>query len=137
MKVESCESFDIRSPDLQLLTFNHRPNRGQWLMFAVIVAVAAVTRLAGLEGVPPGINHDEASNGYDAYSILKTGQDRWGESWPVLLEGFGRGDYRGALYAYLIVPFHALVGPEHLILSTRLPAAIAQHWPCRGRSCPP
>lgn len=93
-------------------------------MFAAIVAVASVLRLAGLEGAPPGINHDEASNGYDAYSILKTGQDRWGESWPVLLEGFGRADYRGALYAYLIVPFHALVGPEHLILSTRLPAAI-------------
>lgn len=117
MKVEGCESLDLRSPDL-------RPTRNQWLMFVAIVAVAAILRLVGLESAPPGINHDEASNGYDAYSILKTGQDRWGESWPVLLEGFGRGDYRGALYAYLIVPFHAIVGPKHLILSTRLPAAI-------------
>lgn len=99
-------------------------NRRQWVMFLTIVVVAAALRLTGLERTPPGINHDEASNGYDAYSILKTGQDRWGASWPVLLEGFGRADYRGALYAYLIVPFHALVGPEHLILSTRLPAAI-------------
>jgi len=89
-----------------------------------ILLIAAATRLAGLTDAPPGINHDEAGNGYDAYSILKTGKDRWGQSWPIVLEGFGRADWRGALYAYLVMPFHALVGPEELILSTRLPAAL-------------
>jgi len=90
----------------------------------VILVVAAATRLAGLGDAPPGVNHDEASNGYDAYSILKTGMDRWGERWPIVLEAFGRADYRGALYAYLVVPFHAILGPDHLIVSTRLPAAV-------------
>lgn len=94
------------------------------LALVAILTVAAGTRLVGLTEAPPGINHDEASNGYDAYSILQTGKDRWGEPWPVLLEAFGRADHRGALYAYLVVPFHAMVGKEHLILSTRLPAAV-------------
>ncbi|MEE9295285.1 MAG: glycosyltransferase family 39 protein [Phycisphaerae bacterium] len=94
------------------------------LALAAILTVAAATRLLDLGNTPPGIHHDEASNGYDAYSILKTGQDRWGESRPVLLEAFGREDYRAALYAYLIIPFHALLGPEQLILATRLPAAL-------------
>jgi len=90
----------------------------------VILVVAVATRLVGLGDAPPGVNHDEASNGYDAYSILKTGMDRWGERWPIVLEAFGRADYRGAFYAYLVVPFHAILGPDHLIVSTRLPAAV-------------
>ena len=98
--------------------------RSRRLALLAVLSVAAGTRLIGLTDAPPGINHDEASNGYDAYSILQTGKDRWGEPWPILLEAFGRADYRGALYAYLVVPFHAMAGPEHLILSTRLPAAV-------------
>lgn len=86
--------------------------------------VAAATRLVGLGSAPPGIHHDEASNGYDAYCLLKTGQDRWGHDWPVLLEGFGRADHRGALYAYLCVPFHVLAGADHLIWSTRAAAGV-------------
>ncbi len=88
-----------------------------------ILGVAATTRLAYLDDAPPGIHHDEASNGYDGYSILETGKDRWGRPWPIVLEGFGRSDYRAALYAYLTIPFHAALGPESLTLSTRLPAA--------------
>ncbi len=91
---------------------------------AGILLLAIGLRFFGLTEAPPGINHDEASNGYDAYSILKTGKDRWAASWPVVLEGFGRADWRGALYAYLVVPCHAVVGEHRLILGTRLPAAI-------------
>lgn len=89
----------------------------------VILAIACATRFIALDDAPPGIHHDEATNGYDAYSILKTGQDRWGHSFPVLLEAFGRSDYRAALYAYLIVPFEALLGPNRLTLATRMPSA--------------
>ncbi len=98
-------------------------NGCRWILLGILL-VAAGTRLIGLESAPPGIHHDEASNGYDAYALLKTGQDRWGHDWPVLLEGFGRGDHRGALYAYLCIPFHVLAGAEHLIWSTRAPAAV-------------
>jgi len=41
-----------------------------------------------------------------------------------LLEGFGRFDYRPALYAYVVAPFTAIFGPDRLILATRFPAAL-------------
>ncbi len=89
-----------------------------------IVVLAAVLRFANLDDAPPGLHHDEATNGYDAYSSLKTGCDRWGQRWPIVLEAFGRSDHRTALYAYLIVPFHAVLGADHLTLATRMPAAL-------------
>ncbi len=94
------------------------------IAFWTILLIAAGIRLYALDTAPPGIHHDEASNGYDAYCLLKTGADRWGEHWPVLLEAFGRCDFRGAIHAYLMIPFHAIMGPDKLILSTRLPAAL-------------
>ena len=100
-----------------------RRERRRFLLAGILLLAIAV-RFVGLTDAPPGINHDEASNGYDAYSILETGKDRWGESWPVVLEAFGRADWRGALYAYLVVPCHVVVGEQRLILGTRLPAAI-------------
>jgi 4-amino-4-deoxy-L-arabinose transferase-like glycosyltransferase len=90
----------------------------------LILTAAAGLRLIGLDAAPPGIHHDEASNGYDAWCLLKTGADRWGQPFPVLLEAFGRCDHRGALAAYLMVPFHAIFGPDHMVISTRAPAAV-------------
>ena len=51
-----------------------------------------------------GFVDDEAENGYDAYSLLLTGKDQWGASWPITsFRGFG--DYRLPAYTYLtIVP---------------------------------
>ncbi len=95
----------------------------RWILVGILL-VAVASRLVGLTTCPPGIHHDEAGNGYDAWSLLKTGQDRWGHDWPVLLEGLGRSDHRGALYAYLCIPFHLLAGADHLIWSTRAPAAV-------------
>ena len=95
------------------------------LLLSLILLLAGGIRLVDLNQSPPRICVDEASNGYDAYCLLETGTDRWGESWPVFLEGFGRGDYRPALYAYLIVPFVRILGPGELTLATRLPAVIA------------
>ncbi|MCP4589191.1 MAG: hypothetical protein GY842_00465 [bacterium] len=89
-----------------------------------ILVLAAAIRLVGLGGVPPALLPDEASNAYDAYCLLETGQDRWGQTFPLLLEAFGRGDHRPALYAYLVVPWVALLGPEHLDIAVRVPAAL-------------
>jgi len=94
------------------------------LTLALIMLLAVVVRLVGLTSVPPALGQDEASNGYDGYCLLRTGCDRWGHRWPVLLEAFGRGDYRPALYAYLVAPCTAVVGPKRLALATRLPAAL-------------
>jgi len=34
---------------------------------------------------PPALNADEATNAYDAYSILKTGKDQYGNFMPLRL----------------------------------------------------
>lgn len=67
-----------------------------------ILILALALRLVGLSRFPVGFTPDEASFGYDAYSILTTGRDQWGNLLPVVLKSFG--DYKSALYGYLAVP---------------------------------
>lgn len=89
------------------------------LLFAVI-AIAAFLRLYRLGDVPPSPDWDEASLGYNAYSILETGKDEYGKFLPVVLRSFD--DYKPALYAYLIIPFIKIFGLS--IISVRLPSVI-------------
>jgi len=63
---------------------------------------------------------DEASLGYNAYSILKTGKDEYGMFLPLIFKSFG--DYKPGLYIYLTVPFIFLFGLN--TLSVRLPSII-------------
>ncbi|MFH0773091.1 MAG: glycosyltransferase family 39 protein [bacterium] len=57
---------------------------------------------------PPCFNADEASFGYNAYSLLKTGKDEYGTLLPLRLKSFG--DFKMPLYSYLSVPFIAVMG---------------------------
>jgi len=91
-----------------------------------IVLLALALRLPGLDRWPPAIHQDEASNGVDGWSLLTTGADRAGRTAPVFLEGFGAGDNRTSLYAWLTIPGIALFGPG--TFATRLPAALAGAW---------
>ena len=63
---------------------------------------------------------DEASIGYNAYSILKTGADEYGNKLPLSFRSFD--DFKPPVYIYLTVPFVAVFGLNEL--SVRLPAAI-------------
>jgi 4-amino-4-deoxy-L-arabinose transferase-like glycosyltransferase len=87
----------------------------------VILLVAAVLRLWKLGSIPPHLTPDEASLGYNAYSILKTGRDEYGEILPIIFKSFG--DYKPGLYVYLTVPFVAILGLTEV--AVRLPSAIA------------
>jgi 4-amino-4-deoxy-L-arabinose transferase-like glycosyltransferase len=78
------------------------------LVLPLVLLLAFVLRLIWLDSYPVGFTPDEASFGYDAYSILKTGKDQWGASWPLTLESFG--DYKSALYSYLAIPSILLFG---------------------------
>ena len=78
----------------------------KWLWFILLLGL--VFRLIWLPNFPPGLTPDEASFGYDAYSILKTGRDQWGKLMPLTLESFG--DFKPPLYAYLDIPFVAVLG---------------------------
>jgi 4-amino-4-deoxy-L-arabinose transferase-like glycosyltransferase len=85
-----------------------------------VLLVAAVFRLPALDSVPNGLFLDEASRGYDAYSLLLTGCDQFGVPWPLFAEGLD--DYTPALYTLLVVPSVALLGLD--VVAVRLPAAL-------------
>lgn len=56
----------------------------------------------------PCMNSDEAAHGYNAYSILKTGADEYGEFLPARFKSFG--EYKFPLYSYLSIPFISTIG---------------------------
>ncbi len=86
----------------------------------VILSLAFLFRAIDLDRFPSGFTPDEASFGYDAYCLLKTGKDQWGVSFPLVLKSFG--DYKSPFYAYLTIPFIAVGGLNEV--AVRLPNAI-------------
>lgn len=56
----------------------------------------------------PSVWADEASAGYESFSLLNTGRDRWGVPWPVYFTGMGPG--QNALHSYLSIPLVIIFG---------------------------
>ena len=62
----------------------------QLILVVCILLAGTFIRMEGLGKIPSGLTNDEANIGYDAYSILKTGKDQWGEKQPnTYFKGFG------------------------------------------------
>jgi len=75
----------------------------------IIISLLSVTLfLYKMNVSPPALNADEAANAYDAYSILKTGKDQYGNFMPLRFKSFG--DYKLPLLTYLAVPFIKIFG---------------------------
>src|SRR5437773_2571614 len=85
-----------------------------------IILLAILLRFYQLGNNPPSIDWDEASTGYNAYSILKTGKDEYGNFLPLSFRSFD--DYKPPVYIYLTVPSVAVFGLTEF--AVRLPAAI-------------
>jgi len=68
------------------------------LFLAGIILLGAIIRLLWITRVPPSLDWDEASVGYDAYSILQTGKDQWGQTFPVVFKSFGEFKYPVNVY---------------------------------------
>lgn len=90
------------------------------LTVGFITAISFLLRIFGLSSYPSGFHADEATFGYDAYSLIKTGKDQWGQSWPLIFRSFG--DFKLPAYGYLAIPAVAIFGLNEF--STRLPGAI-------------
>src|SRR3990167_8016256 len=69
------------------------------ILFLAVLILSIFLRFYNLDNIPAGFNTDEASLGYDAYSILLTGKDQYGKAFPIFLRSFGA--YQSPLYAYL------------------------------------
>lgn len=89
--------------------------------FITLIVVIAVLHLYKLSEIPPGLSNDEANIGYEAWSIATTGKDQWGNSFPVVFEGFG--NWSLPVYIYLLAPFIKIFGPS--IIAVRLLSLIS------------
>ena len=94
-----------------------RPER----LLVGLTLLALILRLWALGSMPPGLDTDEAAIGYNAYALLRTGRDEYGQPWPLLFESFG--EWKRPVYIYAAVPAVATLGLSPL--AVRLPAALA------------
>ncbi|OGG08400.1 hypothetical protein A2154_02765 [Candidatus Gottesmanbacteria bacterium RBG_16_43_7] len=86
----------------------------------LILLISTLLRFYKINSIPNGLYQDETAIGYNAYSILQTGKDEHGVSWPIYFKSFG--DYKLPMYIYLTAISVKLFGLTPL--AVRLPAAI-------------
>lgn len=92
----------------------------KYLLYLIIIFVACFVRSIYLDKIPASLNYDEASIGYEAYSLTKYGIDRNGFSFPIHFISWGSG--QNVLYAYILIPFIKILGLT--TFSVRLPMLI-------------
>lgn len=89
-----------------------------WLV--CLLVITSLLRLWRLDKVPVSLFGDELDVGYQAYSILKTGKDYYGNPWPIHFHSLA--EFRTPLYLYSAVPTVAIFGIS--AWGVRLPAVL-------------
>ncbi len=97
-----------------------------FLLSLIVLFIALFLRTWQLNSYPVSLSIDEVGIGYNAYSILKTGKDEWGQSFPLAFKSVG--DYKPPVDMYLTVPFIAVLGLNEW--AVRLPVAIIGALTC-------
>lgn len=92
----------------------------KYFLLILIVGLALFLRFYKLGEIPAGIHPDEESHGYNAFSLLHTGKDRYGEPHPILFRSFG--SYQPPVYTYLAMVPVGLFG--NTIASVRSVSAV-------------
>lgn len=90
------------------------------ILLFLITFLGGLLRFRDITTNPPNLNTDEAAIGYNAYSILKTGRDEYGQFLPLAFRSFD--DYKPPLYIYLTVPSVAVFGLNEF--AVRFPSAL-------------
>lgn len=90
------------------------------IFLLLILILGLFFRIYNLSSIPPSASLDEASIGYNAYSLLRTGADEYDNRFPLLLRAYD--DWRPALYVYLVIPCIKIFGLN--IFAVRLPSVI-------------
>lgn len=91
------------------------------IALTIILFLGSYLYFSKLDSIPSGLYVDEATTGYNAYSLLKTGKDEYGKAYPVALRFLG--SYSPPLYTYLSIPIMAINGLN--IFSTRVLSSIS------------
>ncbi len=66
------------------------------------MVLALLIRFYKVESIPPSLNWDEVSIGYNAYSVLKTGKDEWNQPFPLHFKSYG--EYKLPAQVYFSIP---------------------------------
>jgi len=90
-----------------------------FLLFVLLLACFIFT--FSLSNIPNGVYVDEATIGYNAYSIMTTSRDEFGKQFPIAFRFFGA--YTPPLFVYVAVIFIKLLGLN--IFSLRIISVIA------------
>jgi Dolichyl-phosphate-mannose-protein mannosyltransferase len=83
------------------------------LVLAFLAVLLALSYFYEVPQNPPGFYIDESSIAYNAYTIAKSGQDEYGESWPLYFRAFG--EYKNPVFIYLLAFFFRIFGPSIFI----------------------
>jgi asparagine N-glycosylation enzyme membrane subunit Stt3 len=89
-------------------------------LLLLICFLGLILRIYDLSNNPNGLYSDEASVGYNAYSILKTGADEHGVRMPIYFRAFG--EYKHPVYIYSTVFSIAIFGLNEF--AVRFPAVV-------------
>src|SRR3989344_3038162 len=92
----------------------------KYKILIAIIIFAAFLRFYKLGSFPVSLYWDEAANGYNAYSIVKTKSDEYGTKLPLLFKSFN--DYKLPGYIYTDAIVVKLLGLSEF--SVRLPSAL-------------
>jgi 4-amino-4-deoxy-L-arabinose transferase-like glycosyltransferase len=95
-------------------------NRFSLAIVALAASVAALY-LYRIGTDPPGLYADEASIGYNAWTIAHFGTDQYGNHFPLFFVDFG--DYKGPVATYLVAPLTWLFANGAAVV--RLPSVLA------------
>ena len=90
------------------------------ILVICILAIGFLVRLCAIDVLPKGLNQDEASAGYEAFSLLHYGVDRHNNIFPVQFIAWGSG--QNVLYSEIMMIFIAIFGLN--TFAVRLPMAI-------------
>ena len=100
--------------------------RSRWrdpLLYAGLAVFGGIVALYLLRigSDPPGLYDDEASIGYNAWTIVHYGTDQYGLHFPLFFTDFG--DYKEPAATYLVAPLTWLLGTGPAVV--RLPSVLA------------
>jgi len=83
-----------------------------FLSFFFVLLLGIIIRIWNIEKNPSGFFCDEASIGYNAYSILHSAKDEYGNFIPLFFKAFG--EYKNPVDIYSTIPFVAVFGLNEL-----------------------
>ena len=103
--------------NLRSLTPKHSDNArnaGFVILIILLITWIFLSRIYKLDSAPAGLFFDESSIGYNAITILRSGQDEHGAPYPVYFKSVG--DYKNPVYIYAVAIVFSLFGVSEFSL---------------------